>query len=94
MSTRYVDLVRDFAGQESFVVDSEAVLQALFNDGTLDLGGGGGSLTSTTKLCILIVGFQMLHCVYLAERFLLNLISRRCVFAVIFFEGISVHFCD
>lgn len=29
----------------------------------------------------------MLHLIYLVERFLLNLIRRRCFFSVVFFNG-------
>lgn len=40
--SRYVDLVGDFAGQEFIVVDGEGLLQFVFNDPTLDLGGSRG----------------------------------------------------
>jgi hypothetical protein len=32
----------------------------------------------------------MLHLIYLVERFLLNLIRRRCSFSIVFFDG-KVH---
>jgi hypothetical protein len=35
---RYVDLVSDFAGQEFFILDGEALLQNIFRDPLLDLG--------------------------------------------------------
>jgi hypothetical protein len=45
-SARYVDLVSDFAGQEFFILDGEALLQNIFRDPLLDLGGTrGGSFT-------------------------------------------------
>jgi hypothetical protein len=39
---RYVDLVSDFAGQEFFILDGEALLQTVFRDPMLDLGGTKG----------------------------------------------------
>jgi hypothetical protein len=42
ISPRYVDLVSDFAGQEFFLLDGEALLQYLFNDPMLDLAGSKG----------------------------------------------------
>jgi hypothetical protein len=39
---RYVDLVSDFAGQEFFILDGEALLQTVFRDPMLDLGGKKG----------------------------------------------------
>ena len=42
ISPRYVDLVSDFAGQEFFLLDGEALLQSVFNDPMLDLGGRAG----------------------------------------------------
>jgi hypothetical protein len=42
ISPRYVDLVSDFAGQEFFLLDGEALLQSVFNDPMLDLGGHAG----------------------------------------------------
>jgi hypothetical protein len=42
ISPRYVDLVSDFAGQEFFLLDGEALVQSIFNDSMLDLGGSKG----------------------------------------------------
>ena len=39
---RYVDLVSDFAGQEFFILDGEALLQFVFRDPMLDLGDPKG----------------------------------------------------
>src|ERR1700738_4423750 len=85
ISPRYVDLISDYAGQEFFLLDGEAAIQSIFNDPMLDLGGSKGGLA--TLHVMLIAGFQLLHFVYLVERFFLNLIRRRCRFAVVFFEG-------
>jgi hypothetical protein len=32
-------------------------------------------------------GFQLLHAVYVVERFLENLVKRHCQFHIAFFEG-------
>jgi hypothetical protein len=89
ISPRYVDLVSDFAGQEFFLLDGEALVQRIFNDPMLDLAGSNRGIHPfpLTFYLILTSGFQTLHFIYLVERFLLNLIRRRCFFAVVFFNG-------
>jgi len=42
ISPRCVDLVSDFAGQEFFLLDGEALIQHIFNDPMLDLAGSKG----------------------------------------------------
>jgi hypothetical protein len=42
ISPRYVDIVSDFAGQEFFLLDGEALVQSIFSDPMLDLGGSKG----------------------------------------------------
>jgi len=42
ISPRYVDLVSDFAGQEFFLLDGEALVQQIFNDPMLNLAGSKG----------------------------------------------------
>jgi hypothetical protein len=49
ISPRYVDLVSDFAGQEFFIVDGEAVIQSIFNDPMLDLGGSKGGVSQSIR---------------------------------------------
>ena len=44
ISPRYVDLVSDFAGQEFFLLDGEALVQSIFNDRMLDLAGSKGGI--------------------------------------------------
>jgi hypothetical protein len=44
--------------------------------------------TSTKHLLIIPGGFQLLHAVYVVERFLENLVKRHCQFHIAFFEGI------
>jgi len=56
VSPRYVDLVNDFAGQEFFLLDGEALLQYVFNDRMLDLAGSTGGIhpipiTFTRMMC-------------------------------------------
>lgn len=46
ISPRYVDLVSDFAGQEFFLLDGEALLQCVFSDPMLDLAGSKGGMHS------------------------------------------------
>jgi hypothetical protein len=39
-------------------------------------------------MLIIIDGFQLLHSVYVVERFLENLTKRHCQFHIAFFEGL------
>lgn len=47
---RYVDLVSDFAGQEFFLLDGEALMQFIFKDCMLDLGGPKGGIQPSRLL--------------------------------------------
>ncbi|KUJ17972.1 P-loop containing nucleoside triphosphate hydrolase protein [Mollisia scopiformis] len=71
-STRpmYIDLVGDYAGKELFLVEGDSLLRECFDDERIDFDGG----------------FQLLHAVYVVERFLENLIKRHCQFHVAFFD--------
>lgn len=92
ISPRYVDLVSDFAGQEFFLLDGEALMQHVFNDRMLDLAGSKGGMHNSVHCYLLLMsGFQMLHFIYLVERFLLNLLRRRCFFSIVFFNGEVYH---
>ncbi|KAL9616742.1 MAG: hypothetical protein Q9160_008430 [Pyrenula sp. 1 TL-2023] len=63
-------LACDYAGQELFVIDGDSLLLECFNDSTLDYDAG----------------FQILHAVYIIERFLQNLARRQCRFDIAFFD--------
>jgi len=65
-----IDLVGDYAGSSSFVIDGDSLLRHVFSDTRVDF----------------CTGFQLLHAVYVAEQFLENLRRRKCVFDVVFFE--------
>jgi hypothetical protein len=52
VSPRYVDLVSDFAGQEFFLLDGEALMQCVFNDRMLDLAGSKGGMHSIPLIAI------------------------------------------
>lgn len=49
ISPRYIDLVSDFAGQEFFLLDGEALSQSVFDDPMHDPGGPSGGVS----LCLL-----------------------------------------
>ncbi|KAF8446567.1 hypothetical protein BDZ91DRAFT_753278 [Kalaharituber pfeilii] len=65
-----MDVVGDFAGRELFVIEGDSLLRIAFSDERIDMGEG----------------LQVLHSVYVVERFLHNLESRGCRFHVTFFE--------
>lgn len=67
---RFVDLVGDYAGQELFLVEGDGLLREAFGDERLDFSSG----------------FQILHAVYLVERFLQAMLTRRCNFHLAFFD--------
>jgi superfamily II RNA helicase len=71
LSSRRVDLVGDFAGQELFAIEGDSLLLQCFENTLLDYEDG----------------FQMLHAVYLVEEYLAQLQRRNCRFHVAFFEA-------
>ncbi|PBP25521.1 DEAD/DEAH box helicase [Diplocarpon rosae] len=66
----WIDLVGDYAGKELFLVEGDSLLRECFEDERIDFKGG----------------FQLLHAVYVVERFLEDLIKRHCQFHIAFFE--------
>ncbi|KAF8427711.1 hypothetical protein EV426DRAFT_682724 [Tirmania nivea] len=65
-----MDIVGDFAGRELFIIEGDSLLQVAFSDERIDMNEG----------------LQVLHSVYVVERFLHNLKSRGCHFHIIFFN--------
>lgn len=68
--TRVIDIVGDFAGDETIILDGDSVLLRIFSDPLLDFQQG----------------FQLLHEIYLVEQFLSNLKRRHCNFVLVFFD--------
>ncbi|KAF7874002.1 hypothetical protein EAF04_002674 [Stromatinia cepivora] len=66
----WIDLVGDYAGKELFLVEGDSLLRECFADERIDFQDG----------------FQLLHAVYVVERFLENLVKRHCNFHIAFFE--------
>jgi hypothetical protein len=71
LSSRRVDLIGDYAGGELFLIEGDSLLLEAFSDPDLDFD----------------YGFQLVHAVYLVERFLHHLKQRKCNFHVAFFEN-------
>jgi hypothetical protein len=69
--SRRVDLVGDYAGSEAFLIDGDSILLECFTDERLDFGPG----------C------QLLHAAYNVEHFLHNLVQRKCLFKIVFFDS-------
>ncbi|KAH8687441.1 hypothetical protein BGZ60DRAFT_393597 [Tricladium varicosporioides] len=69
----FIDLVGDYAGKELFLLEGDSLLRECFEDDRIDFDSG----------------FQLLHSVYVIERFLENLIKRHCSFHIAFFEDHS-----
>ncbi|KAI0617933.1 Dead deah box helicase like protein [Pyrenophora tritici-repentis] len=70
ISSRRVDLIGDYAGSETFLVEFDSLLLQCFSNPKLNFGNG----------------FQLLHAVYIVEKFLQDLLSRRCRFQVVCFD--------
>ncbi|KAJ9629556.1 hypothetical protein H2203_001930 [Taxawa tesnikishii (nom. ined.)] len=70
LSSRRVDLIGDYAGNELFLIEGDSMLLHCFSDSHLDFGHG----------------FQVLHAVYLVENFLHHLDQRKCNFHITFFD--------
>lgn len=64
-----VDLVGDYAGSELFVVDGDSLLRHLWSDSRIDFDNG----------------FQLLHAVYVVERWVEQVQRRKCRVHVAFF---------
>ncbi|KAF1821942.1 P-loop containing nucleoside triphosphate hydrolase protein [Dissoconium aciculare CBS 342.82] len=69
--SRRVDLVGDYAGSETFLIDGDSILLDCFTDELLDFGSG----------C------QLLHAAYNVEHFLHSLVQRKCIFKIVFFDS-------
>jgi ATP-dependent RNA helicase DDX60 len=67
---RFIDLVGDYAGRELFLLEGDSLLRECFSDDRIDFDHG----------------FQMLHAVFVVERFLDNLIKRHCRFHIAFID--------
>ena len=70
LSSRRVDLIGDYAGNELFLIEGDSLLLQCFSEPQLDYDHG----------------FQMLHASYLVENFLRHLKDRKCNFHIAFFE--------
>jgi hypothetical protein len=66
----FIDLVGDYAGRELFLLEGDSLLRECFSDERIDFQHG----------------FQMLHAVFVVERFLESLVKRHCQFHVVFFD--------
>lgn len=73
LSSRTVDLVGDYAGDELFIIDGDSLLLHVFSDEKLDFSPG----------------FQLLHAAYMVEAFLHALLRRKCHFHIAFFADNS-----
>ncbi|KAG9228916.1 hypothetical protein BJ875DRAFT_524841, partial [Amylocarpus encephaloides] len=69
----FIDLVGDYAGKELFLIDGDSLLRECFEDDRIDFNSG----------------YQILHVVYVVERFLENLVKRHCSFHIAFIEARS-----
>lgn len=97
VSTRVIDLVGDYAGNELFLLEGDSLLLECFGDEKIDFGGESllsGGLPGESSLnhgiysaYYALDGFQLLHAVYVVERFLENLVKRKCNFHIVFFES-------
>ncbi|KAL7915248.1 hypothetical protein GGI35DRAFT_466787 [Trichoderma velutinum] len=67
-----VDLIGDIAGKEPFIIHGESLIRHCLEESPADFQDG----------------FQLLHAVYVVERFLSNLQKRGCDFDIAFFRDL------
>jgi hypothetical protein len=89
LSSQVLDLVSDYAGQELFCLEGDSVVLQCLDDPTLDFKGRSSTIRTlgfsvTYKFS---AGFQLLQGVYNVERFLSKLLSTKCNFHIVFFDG-------
>ena len=90
LSSRRVDLVGDYAGQELFLLEGDSLLLHCFADPRLDFNGmcpkwmyeSKSERNADTPLD----GFQLLHAAYAVEYFIQGLIQRKCNLKIVFFD--------
>ncbi|KAL4968332.1 putative DEAD/DEAH box helicase [Aspergillus stella-maris] len=73
LSSRTLDLVGDYAGDELFIIEGDSLLLQCFSDKSLDFNNG----------------FQLQHATYLVEKFIAQLYQRKCVFHIVFLSESS-----
>ena len=66
IGAKYLDLVGDYAGKENFFIEGDSLLLECFSDPLLDFSPG----------------FQLLHAIYIVEKYLHDLVKRGCSFDV------------
>ncbi|TPX36142.1 hypothetical protein SmJEL517_g01613 [Synchytrium microbalum] len=71
---RWMDVISDFAGQELFIIDGDALIEYVLDNNLLALGKDGDP------------SFQLLHAIWLLETTVQKLLSRDCAFEVVFFQ--------
>ncbi|KAI0948028.1 hypothetical protein AcW1_009642 [Taiwanofungus camphoratus] len=71
---RWMDLIGDYAGSETFVLDGDALLQHVLRDPLLALGRVNEP------------SFQLLHALYSLERILNKFKKREAVFEIVFWQ--------
>ncbi|PSK58644.1 hypothetical protein B9Z65_6659 [Elsinoe australis] len=71
LSSRTVDLIGDYAGNELFLVEGDSLILNCLDNKDIDLQGG----------------FQLLHAVYAIESFLASLLQRKANFHIAFFKS-------
>ncbi|GBE83891.1 Uncharacterized helicase [Sparassis crispa] len=71
---RWMDLIGDYAGQELFVIDGDALIQHVLDDSLLGIGRPDDT------------SFQLPHALHSLERMLEEFLNRSAVFEIVFFQ--------
>ncbi|TPX52317.1 hypothetical protein SeMB42_g01506 [Synchytrium endobioticum] len=71
---RWMDIIGDYAGQELFVLEGDALLEYILDNSLLQLARPGDP------------SFQLMHAVWLLEKTLHQFVLRDCNFEIVFFE--------
>ncbi|KAJ3864645.1 hypothetical protein EV359DRAFT_40572 [Lentinula novae-zelandiae] len=74
--SRWMDLIGDYGGKETFFIDGDSLLQLVFDTPSLALG----RLRTDNS-------FQLLHAKFILEKHILEFTQRDTTFEVVFFNG-------
>ncbi|KAJ3899931.1 hypothetical protein F5879DRAFT_461062 [Lentinula edodes] len=80
---RWMDLIGDYGGKETFFIDGDSLLQVVFDTPSLALG----RLVEDTENKRTDNSFQLLHAKFILEKHILEFTQRDTTFEVVFFNG-------
>ncbi|KAJ4478505.1 hypothetical protein J3R30DRAFT_3372705 [Lentinula aciculospora] len=81
---RWMDLIGDYGGKETFFIDGDSLFQLVFETPSLALG----RCVEDTENQRVDNSFQLFHAKFILEKYLLEFTQRGTTFEVVFFNGV------